>query len=109
MSLSGKRQSTAWEGGLISEIPKKTMDNTFIESVWWALGELQKKDLLYEGVRILAYCPRCETPIANSEIAMDNSYKDISDISVYVKFELEDDPSASSRQGRTYLLAWTTT
>src|SRR3989344_943575 len=87
----------------------KTMDNTFIESVWWALGELQKKDLLYEGVRILAYCPRCETPIANSEIAMDNSYKDISDISVYVKFELEDDPSASSRQGRTYLLAWTTT
>lgn len=80
----------------------KTMDNTFIESVWWALGELQKKDLLYEGVRVLAYCPRCETPIANSEIAMDNSYKDISDISVYVKFELEDEPG-------TYLLAWTTT
>jgi len=80
----------------------KTMDNTFIESVWWALGELHKKDLLYEGVRVLAYCPRCETPIANSEIAMDNSYKDISDISVYVKFELEDEPG-------TYLLAWTTT
>ncbi len=80
----------------------KTMDNTFIESVWWALGELQKKDLLYEGVRVLAYCPRCETPIANSEIAMDNSYKDISDISVYVKFELEDELG-------TYLLAWTTT
>ena len=55
----------------------KTMDNTFIESVWWALGELNKKELLYEGVRVLAYCPRCETPIANSEIAMDNSYKDI--------------------------------
>lgn len=80
----------------------KTMDNTFIESVWWALGELNKKDLLYEGVRVLAYCPRCETPIANSEIAMDNSYKNISDISVYVKFELKDEPG-------TYLLAWTTT
>jgi len=80
----------------------KTMDNTFIESVWWALSELNKKDLIYEGVRVLAYCPRCETPIANSEIAMDNSYKDISDISVYVKFELEDEPG-------TYLLAWTTT
>lgn len=80
----------------------KTMDNTFIESVWWALSELAKKDLLYEGVRVLAYCPRCETPIANSEIAMDNSYKDITDISVYVKFELLDEPGV-------YLLAWTTT
>lgn len=80
----------------------KTMDNTFIESVWWALKELHKKGLLYEGTRVLAYCPRCETPIANSEIAMDNSYKDITDISVYVKFELVDQPG-------TYFLAWTTT
>ena len=80
----------------------KTMDNTFIESVWWALGELNKKGLLYEGVRVLAYCPRCETPIANSEIAMDNSYKDITDISVYVKFKL-------TNEENTYLLAWTTT
>ena len=80
----------------------KTMDNTFIESVWWALGELHKKNLLYEGVRVLAYCPRCETPIANSEIAMDNSYKDITDISVYVKFKLV-------AEDNTYLLAWTTT
>ncbi|MFA5937032.1 MAG: class I tRNA ligase family protein [Candidatus Paceibacterota bacterium] len=80
----------------------KTMDNTFIESVWWALGELNKKELLYEGVRVLAYCPRCETPIANSEIAMDNSYKDITDISVYVKFKLVGEEN-------TYLLAWTTT
>lgn len=80
----------------------KTMDNTFMESVWWALSELNKKELIYEGVRVLAYCSRCETPIANSEIAMDNSYKDITDISVYVKFELVDEPG-------TYLLAWTTT
>jgi len=91
----------------------KTMDNTFIESVWWALSELNKKELVYEGVRVLAYCPRCETPIANSEIAMDNSYKDISDISVYVKFELEDPEGKSISYGagdpKTYLLAWTTT
>lgn len=80
----------------------KTMDNTFMESAWWALGELNKKGLIYEGVRVLAYCPRCETPISNSEIAMDNSYKDITDISVYVKFELLDEPG-------TYLVAWTTT
>ncbi|MDQ5971142.1 MAG: isoleucyl-tRNA synthetase [Patescibacteria group bacterium] len=79
-----------------------TMDNSFIESVWWALGEMNNKGLLYEGVRVLAYCPRCETPIANSEIAMDNSYKDITDISVYVKFQI-------TGEENTYLLAWTTT
>jgi isoleucyl-tRNA synthetase len=80
----------------------KTMDNTFIESVWHALSKVNEKGLLYEGVRVLPYCARCETPIANSEIAMDNSYKDISDLSVYVKFELVDEPG-------TFLLAWTTT
>lgn len=80
----------------------KTMDNSFIESVWWALSEMDNKGLIYEGVRVLAYCPRCETPIANSEIAMDNSYKDITDISVYVKFKL-------TEEDNTYLLAWTTT
>lgn len=90
----------------------KTMDNTFMESVWWALSEMNKKDLIYEGVRVLAYCARCETPIANSEIAMDNSYKDITDISVYVKFKLK--PGQKFGNGyetkdSAYLLAWTTT
>jgi len=90
----------------------KTMDNTFMESVWWALSEMNKKDLVYEGVRVLAYCARCETPIANSEIAMDNSYKDITDISVYVKFKLK--PGQKFGNGyetkdSAYLLAWTTT
>lgn len=103
-----------------------TMDNSFIESVWWALGQMNDKGLLYEGVRVLAYCPRCETPIANSEIAMDNSYKDITDISVYVKFKINTEnltqnfaalPSLRGlRHGQNseqdfpcYLLAWTTT
>ncbi len=80
----------------------KTMDNSFVESVWWALGQMNDKGLLYEGVRVLAYCPRCETPIANSEIAMDNSYKDITDISVYVKFLV-------AGETNVYMLAWTTT
>jgi isoleucyl-tRNA synthetase len=80
----------------------KTMDNTYIESVWWALKELDKKGLLYSGERVLPYCPRCETPISNSEIAMDNSYKDIKDISVIAKFKLRDEEN-------TYVLAWTTT
>ncbi len=79
-----------------------TMDNTFIESVWWTLKSIWDKNLIYEGTKVLPYCPRCETPIANSEIAMDGSYKDITDISVYVKLALENEP-------KTYLIAWTTT
>ena len=81
-----------------------TMDNDFIESVWWALKEIHTKGLLYEGVKVLAYCPRCETPIANAEIAMDNSYKEIKDISLYVKFALKGMPNPI-----TNLVAWTTT
>ncbi|MSR71321.1 MAG: isoleucine--tRNA ligase [Candidatus Taylorbacteria bacterium] len=80
----------------------KTMDNNYIESVWWALKSINDKGLIYEGTRVLPYCPRCETPIANSEIAMDNSYKDITDISVYVKLELVN-------ESNTFLIAWTTT
>src|SRR3989338_4347308 len=50
----------------------KTMDNSFIESVWWALKEIHKKGRLYEGRKVLMYCPHCETPLAKAEIAMDN-------------------------------------
>ena len=101
----------------------KTMDNTYMESVWWALAEINKKGLIYEGTRVLPYCPRCETPIANAEIAMDNSYKNITDISVYVKFKLTDFATESFFQvlgknpqtmektsnSSVFLLAWTTT
>src|SRR3989344_6615146 len=54
-----------------------TMDATYIESVWWALKEIYNKGLLYEGRKVLLYCPHCETPLAKAEIAMDQSYKDI--------------------------------
>ncbi len=102
----------------------KTMDNTFIESVWWALKEMWDKKLIYEGTKVLPYCPRCETPISSSEIAMDNSYKDITDISVYVKLELFNRDTDSVEEAalqaagmsgvngttaKTYLVAWTTT
>ena len=71
-----------WEGGY------KTMDTNYIESVWWAFSELYKKGYLYEGEKVLLYCPRCETPLAKSEIAMDNSYQIIKDLSVTVKFKM---------------------
>lgn len=80
----------------------KTMDNTFIESVWWGLKQLWDKGLLYEGRKVLMYCPHDETPLAKAEIAADNTYKNITEEAVTVKFELIDEPG-------TFFLAWTTT
>ena len=86
----------------------KTMDNSFIESVWWALSEIHKKGRLYEGRKVLMYCPHCETPLAKAEIAMDNTYKDITEEAVTVKFRLVD-PTSKGLPENTHMLAWTTT
>ncbi len=80
----------------------KTMDNTYIESVWWALKSIYDKGHLYEGKKVLMYCTHCETPLAKAEIAMDNTYKDVTEEAVTVKFALKDQP-------KTFFLAWTTT
>lgn len=80
----------------------KTMDNDFMESVWWAFKQMYQKDLVYEGRRVILYCPRCATPLSNFEIAMDNSYKDVEDNSLFVKFKRKD------VEGE-YFVAWTTT
>jgi len=79
----------------------KTMDNNYIESVWWAFKQLYNKEMLYRGEKILMYCPRCETPLSNSEISMDNSYKKVKEETITVKFKLKDEEA--------YILAWTTT
>ncbi|MFA6018113.1 MAG: isoleucine--tRNA ligase [Patescibacteria group bacterium] len=80
----------------------KTMDSSFMESVWWAFKTLYDKKIAYQGRRVILYCPRCATPLSNFEIAMDNSYKDVEDNSVYVKFQRKDAKNE-------YFLAWTTT
>ncbi|MEK6902874.1 MAG: class I tRNA ligase family protein, partial [archaeon] len=80
----------------------KTMDNTYMESVWWAFQKLYEAGKIYEGKKILMYCPRCQTPLAKAEIQMDNSYKDVTEPSVTVKFPVKNQPN-------TFLLAWTTT
>ena len=79
----------------------RTMDNEYIESVWWAFKQLWDKGYIYEGEKVLMYCPRCSTPLAKAEIAMDNSYKKIKEDSVVVKLKLKDE--------NVYALAWTTT
>lgn len=85
----------------------KTMDNTYIESVWWALKKIHGDKRLYEGKKVLMYCPRCETPLSKAEIAMDNSYKDVTEESVYVQFKVES--KKLKVEGPVYILAWTTT
>lgn len=79
----------------------KTMDKEYMESVWWAFKQLYDKGKIYEGEKVLLYCVRDATPISKSEVAMDNSYQDVTDPSVYVKLKLVDSDSS--------LLAWTTT
>lgn len=80
----------------------RTMDAPYIESVWWAFSELFAKDLIYKDLRVSMYCPRCSTPLSNFEIAMQNSYLDVSDPAITVKFKVKGEAD-------TYLLAWTTT
>jgi isoleucyl-tRNA synthetase len=86
----------------------KTMDNSYIESVWWALKQLNDKKLLYEGRKVLMYCTHCETPLAKAEIAMDNTYKEVTDEALTVKFKIKN-PKKYDLPENTFLLAWTTT
>ncbi len=77
-----------------------TIDNTYIESVWWTFAQIYKKGLIYKGFKCMPYCPRCATPLSNFEV--NEGYRDdVSDPSVIVKFKLVDDDAS--------LLAWTTT
>lgn len=77
-----------------------TLNDSYIESVWWALKTMHESDLLYEGYKVTAHCPRDQTSLSSAEVAM--GYEDIADPSVYVRFPLEEDPETS-------LLIWTTT
>ena len=79
----------------------KTMDNNYMESVWWAFKKLYEGGKIYEGEKILIYCTKDATPISKSEVAMENSYQIDTDPSLFVYFKLEDEDE--------YLLAWTTT
>jgi len=77
-----------------------TMDTDFMESVWWVYKELYDKGLIYEGHRVVPYCPRCTTPLSNFEV--NQGYKDKQDKTLTVKFKVIWNESK-------YILAWTTT
>lgn len=80
----------------------KTMDKSFMESVWWGFKKLFDKGLIYQGRKVILYCPRCATPLSNFEIAMDNSYQETTEASTIYKYQVKN-------QENTYLLAWSTT
>ena len=79
--------------------PYVTYHDDFIESEWWALKEIWKKGLLYEGFKVVPYCPRCGTPLSSHEVAQ--GYKELNERSAIVRFKAKDKDF--------YFLAWTTT
>jgi isoleucyl-tRNA synthetase len=79
--------------------PYITLDNDYIETVWWILDRMNKENMLYEGHKILPYCPRCGTGLASHEVAQ--GYKEIKTTTVFVKFKRKD--------ADEYFLVWTTT
>jgi isoleucyl-tRNA synthetase len=89
----------------------KTMDVSFMESVWWVFGELWRKGLIYEGYKAMHICPRCVTPLSNFEVTQ--GYKDVTDISVVAKFRIKNTESRIQNlvgnDEPVDILAWTTT
>ncbi len=77
----------------------RTLDESYIESVWWALAEIDRRELLYEGHKVVPYCPRCQTTLSSHEVAL--GYEDTVDPSVFLKLPVA--------RGDERLLVWTTT
>ena len=80
--------------------PYVTLENRYIESVWWSLQEAWKKGLLYKGHRVTPHCPRCDTALSSHEVNL--GYKEVEEPSIFVKFAVRGKPGE-------FLLAWTTT
>ncbi len=95
------REMTHRMGYLVDlDNPYITLDNNYIETGWWILKEFFKKGMIYEGHKILPYCPRCGTGLASHEVAQ--GYKEVKVLTLTVKFKKKD-------ADNEYFLAWTTT
>jgi isoleucyl-tRNA synthetase len=84
--------------------PYVTLENDYIESVWWSLRKLWDDDRLYEGHKVVPYCPRCGTALSSHEVAL--GYQDVEDPSIYVRFPLLAEDGSEAGES---LLIWTTT
>jgi isoleucyl-tRNA synthetase len=87
----------------------KTMDNTYVESVWWALKQMWDKGLVYRGYRVTPHCPRCGTSLSSHEVSQ-GYQDDTEDPSIYIKFKVSGKSKGNLPADKPiYLLAWTTT
>ncbi len=84
--------------------PYVTLEDDYIESVWWSLRKLWDDGRLYEGHKVVPYCPRCGTALSSHEVAL--GYQDVEDPSIYVRFPLLDEDGGDAGES---LLVWTTT
>ena len=91
------------------ENPYVTYHNDYIESVWWALKQMWEKGLLYEGHKVMPYCPRCGTALSSHEVAQ--GYKDVKDLTCIAKFKVKEGQKIAGEEipENAYILAWTTT
>ncbi|MEK9165704.1 MAG: class I tRNA ligase family protein, partial [Patescibacteria group bacterium] len=96
------------------EADYRTMDNRYIEVIWWIFKQLYDQNLIYEGYKSMHLCPRCETTLSNFEVTL--GYKEAKDLAVTVKFKIKNSklkiPIKNlklSDKDEVYLLAWTTT
>ena len=76
----------------------RTLDESYIESVWWALARIDERGLLYEGRKVVPYCPRCETTLSSHEVAL--GYRDVVDPSVFLKLPVLGEQERSCWCGR---------
>lgn len=86
-----------------------TLNNEYMESIWWIFKQIWDKGMVYSGFKSMHICPRCETPLSNFEVTQ--GYKDVSDLSVTVKFKLKNDAlkAINAKEKDVYILSWTTT
>ncbi len=88
----------------------QTMSNEYIESVWWSLAELHRKELLFEAHRVGPYCPRCETPLSDHELGQEGVYQEVTDPGVTLALPILNAPTVGgvSLDGAAFAV-WTTT
>lgn len=91
------------------EHPYITYENKYIETLWWLLGQLYKKGLLYKGYTIQPYSPAAGTGLSSHELNQPGCYRDVKDTTVTAQFAILDPKPEMTKWGKPYFLAWTTT
>ncbi len=89
--------------------PYITYDNRYIETLWWLLKQLYKKDLLYKGYTIQPYSPAAGTGLSSHELNQPGCYRDVKDTTVVTQFRIKNPKSEMTAWGTPYFIAWTTT